>query len=109
MKDIRQGNASELIIDDTRIPACQLTVSSEKFLNRLLGRTDIEDALRRLDKLTQDEARMAAAESLKAMHGVDDRVVRVGNEFQGVSSQVQGVDNRVKGVDGKIDAVIDGG
>ncbi|KAH9977500.1 hypothetical protein BJV74DRAFT_153162 [Russula compacta] len=93
MKEIRQGKA----------------ISSEKFLNKLFGRTGIEDALRRLDKLTQDEVRMAAAESLKAIHGVDDKVVCVGNELQGVSSQVQGVDNRVKGFDGKIDAVIDGG
>jgi hypothetical protein len=34
-------------------------------MKKLVGRNDIEDALKRLDKLTQDEARMAIAENLK--------------------------------------------
>ena len=38
---------------------------------RLVGNTDIEDSLQRLDKLTQEEARMANAESLKVIHNVD--------------------------------------
>ncbi|KAH9030949.1 hypothetical protein EDB84DRAFT_1562403 [Lactarius hengduanensis] len=33
-----------------------------RFLNRLFGRTDIEDALHRLDKLTQEESRMIMAQ-----------------------------------------------
>lgn len=59
-----------------------------------MGRTDLEDSLGRLDRLTQEEARMAAAQGLKATHGVD--------------SKVQVVDNRVKGVDDKLHVVIDG-
>jgi hypothetical protein len=47
---------------------------SEKYLKKLLGKTKIEDALKRLDKLTQEEARMAAAQNLKVAHTVDDRV-----------------------------------
>jgi ribosome recycling factor len=39
-----------------------------------VGRTDIEDALKRLDKLTQDEVRMATAQLLKLTHAVDDKV-----------------------------------
>jgi hypothetical protein len=35
-----------------------------------VGRNDIEDALKRLDKLTQDEARMAIAENLKGAQDV---------------------------------------
>jgi len=38
--------------------------SLEKFLKKLLGRSDVEDALKRLDKLTQEEVRMATAEVL---------------------------------------------
>jgi hypothetical protein len=52
----------------------------------------LEDALRRLDKLTQEEARMATAETLKATHSVNERV-------RGVAAQVVGVDDRVAGVD----------
>jgi hypothetical protein len=53
----------------------------------LIGRADIEDALRRLDKLTQEEARMAAMQVLKATHSVD---------------------GRVKAIDGKVAKIVDG-
>lgn len=43
-------------------------------MKRLLGKSDIEDALRRLDKLTQEEARMATAEVLKVTQRVDEKV-----------------------------------
>jgi hypothetical protein len=43
-------------------------------MKRLIGKKDMEDALKRLDKLTQDEARMAAAENLKLTHVVDNKV-----------------------------------
>jgi hypothetical protein len=54
-----------------------------KFLKKLVGRKDIEDALKRLDKLTQ-EARMAAAQTLKLTHAVDNKVTGVGNKLKGV-------------------------
>ena len=43
-------------------------------MKKLLGKNDIEDALKRLDTLTQEEARMATAEVLKVTHRVDDNV-----------------------------------
>ncbi len=46
----------------------------EKFVKKLLGRNDIEDALKRLDALTMEEARMAIAETLNVTHRVDDNV-----------------------------------
>jgi hypothetical protein len=49
-------------------------VSPEKFLKKLLGRNDVEDALKRLDKLTQEEAKMVTAEVLKSTRNVDDNV-----------------------------------
>ena len=86
-----------------------------KYVKRLIGRTDIEDALGRLDRLTQDEVRMAAAQGLKATHEVDDKVQGVSTKVQGVdikvqgvNTKVQGVEDRVRGVDDKIDLVIDG-
>ena len=63
----------------------------EKYVKKLVGKTDIEDALDRLDRLTQEEARMAAAQGLKAAHDVDDKV-------QGVGDHVQRVDNKVQQV-----------
>ncbi|KAH9999583.1 hypothetical protein BJV74DRAFT_986494 [Russula compacta] len=47
---------------------------SKKYLKKLVGKNDIEDALKRLDTLTQEEARMAMAEILKVTHRVDDNV-----------------------------------
>ena len=44
-----------------------------KYLKKLVGKNDIEDALKRLDKLTQEVARMVTAEVLKITHGVDDK------------------------------------
>ena len=60
----------------------------------LMGRTDIKNALGRLDRLTQEEVRMAAAQGLKATHEVDGKV--------------QAVDDRVREVDNKVDLIIDG-
>jgi hypothetical protein len=103
-KEIEQGKASELFLGD-RLSRFVVYATSEKYLNKLVGRTDMEDALARLDKLTQDEVRMVAAEVLKTTHGVDDRVAAVDdnvrvvrNEMQGVRKQVQAVDERVNTV-----------
>jgi hypothetical protein len=40
----------------------------EKYLKKLIGKTDIEDALKRLDKLTNEEVRMVTAQVLRATH-----------------------------------------
>ena len=45
-----------------------------KFFKKLVGRKDIEDALQRLDQLTQEEARMAAAEALAITRDIGDDV-----------------------------------
>ena len=68
----------------------------------------MEDALHRLDKLTEEEARMATAEVLKATHAVDERVRGVDNRVAGVDERVAGVDDRVRAVDEKVAVVIDG-
>ena len=91
----------------------------EKYMKKLLGTTNIEDSLKRLDKLTQEEARMATAQVLKVTHtidegvrgvadkvvGVDDRVASVDKRVAGVDRRVEVVDNRVAGVDNKLEAV----
>ncbi|KAH9053583.1 hypothetical protein EDB87DRAFT_1690207 [Lactarius vividus] len=56
--------------------------SAKKFLKRLAGRTDLEDALKRLDNLTQEEARMALAEILRITHSVRDEVKVVDDKVQ---------------------------
>ena len=73
----------------------------EKYLKKLIGKTDLEDALKRLDKLTNEEARMVTAQVLEATHTVEDRVLDVDN-------RVAGVDNHVKAIDDKVAVIIDG-
>ena len=58
-------------------------------MKRLAGRTDLEDALKKLDKLTHEEARMATAQNLKATHTVDDRVKIVDAKVDSVGSGVK--------------------
>ncbi|KAF8258714.1 hypothetical protein EI94DRAFT_1814743 [Lactarius quietus] len=50
---------------------------AKKYLKRLIGEREIEDALNRLDKLTQEKARMAAAEVLRLTQIVDNQVTTV--------------------------------
>jgi hypothetical protein len=86
----------------------------EKYVKKLIGRTDMEDALKRLDKLTHEEARMATAENMKATHAVgesvrevNDKVVAIDNRVAVVGDRVTGVDDRVAGVDDRVRLVDD--
>jgi hypothetical protein len=53
----------------------------------------MEDALKKLDKLTQEEARMAAAQNLKATHAVDERVKGIGHTVEAIGNNVASVDD----------------
>jgi uncharacterized protein YoxC len=63
-----------------------------------MGNREIEDSLERLDKLTQEEARMASAEQLKMTHSVDGKVMGVDDRVRGVEGQVEGVRGDVQDV-----------
>jgi hypothetical protein len=69
-------------------------------LKKVVGRTDIEDSLVRLDLLTQEEVRMAAAQGLKATHAVHDKVQGVDDKVQQVADDIgdqkrSSFDNRI--------------
>ena len=49
----------------------------EKFGKRLIGRTETEDGLKRLDKLSHEEAWMGIAQNLKATHAVGEGVTEM--------------------------------
>ncbi|KAH9044883.1 hypothetical protein EDB84DRAFT_1576299 [Lactarius hengduanensis] len=78
---------------------------TKKYLKKLIGRKEVEDALQRLDALTQEEARMAATEALAISRGIDDKVKDVGEKVEGVNEKVEGVDERVQVVDMKVDDI----
>ena len=97
-KEIKQGRMSEQFGASISASTERL---SERFGKRLIGRTDMEDALKRLDKLTQEETRMTTAEVLRTAHAIDERV-------RGVNEQVLAVGDRVAGVHDKVAEVING-
>jgi hypothetical protein len=47
---------------------------TEKFMKRIVGRTEVEDALARLDMLTNEENLMTAARNLKVTQSIHDDV-----------------------------------
>ena len=66
----------------------------------------MEDGLKRLDKLTQEEARMATAQNLKVTHtvvdtvaAIDDRVANVDNK---VAEVIAGALNILKSIPGTV-------
>ena len=66
-KQVKQGRFSEYAIVYTLLMAqCAL----EKFAKKLLGESDVEAVLQKLDRLTQDEARMTVAQTLGVVHGL---------------------------------------
>jgi hypothetical protein len=43
---------------------------AEKFVKKLLGENEVGAVLQRLDRLTQDEARTTAAQTLEVVYGL---------------------------------------
>ena len=67
----------------------------------MAGRTDLEDALKKLDRLTQEEARIALSENLRLTHSVH-------GEVKVVEGKVEDIGDKVQCVDEKVQVVIDG-
>ncbi|KAH9026584.1 hypothetical protein EDB85DRAFT_164570 [Lactarius pseudohatsudake] len=95
--------------------------SAKRFLKRLAGRTDLEDAVKKLDRLTQEEARMALSEVLKITHivhddvkavdgkveSVDDKVEDMGDKVDDLGDKVDDMDDKVDDVGNKVDDIVD--
>lgn len=75
-----------------------------KIAKKFTGRTENEDALKRLDRLTQKD-RMATAQNLKVTHTVDKGVREVlvlVDTVIAMDDRIASVDNIAKGVDAKV-------
>jgi hypothetical protein len=81
---------------------------TEKYVKKLIGRTDIEDALKRLDNLTHEEALMATAQVLKLTHSVDDKVTSVDDKITRIDDKVVNIGDKVTGVDDQVKEVVNG-
>jgi archaellum component FlaC len=101
-KEIGQGRISMPFPVDV---SPKFDLPAERYLKKLFGINRLEDALRRLDKLSQEEARMAAAEILTITSGIDDTVKDVDERLEGVDERVQSVVMKVEGIEDKVQSV----
>ena len=83
--------------------------ATEKFAKKLLGDSEIETVLKRLDRLTEDEARMTVAQTMGVVYGLvgNMKIVMEGAEF--FASSITDILLRIRyvrwqGVDGQYSA-----
>ena len=79
-KQIKQGKPSESVFYEVLYYLTQC--NTEKLFKKLLGEKDIEAVLQRLDRLTQDEARITAAQTLDVVYGLVQNMKMVMNGKQ---------------------------
>lgn len=78
-QQIKQGRFSEFLLVDTSHLSEH---DAEKFARKLLGENDIEAVLLRLDRLTMEESRMTATQTMEVVYGLFNnmKVVMNGGE-----------------------------
>ena len=67
-KQINRGRLSKRVL--AMIIGATSKRNAEQFAKKLLGDSEIETILKRLDRLTQDEARMTVAQIFGIVHGL---------------------------------------
>jgi hypothetical protein len=84
-KQVEQGRFSKCAVTYTLSMA---ECATEKFAQKLLGEGEIEAVLQRLDRLTQDEARMTGAQTLSVVYGLvgNMKAVMEGTEWLHIPS-----------------------
>ncbi|KAI0294634.1 hypothetical protein B0F90DRAFT_1755988 [Multifurca ochricompacta] len=85
-----------------------LALSTKEMTQRRIkafGRTDVENALQRLDMLTQEETRMAVANNLAVTHDVNDNVKVVKEATHDVNKNVKAIKEITGIVDGSVKVI----
>ena len=80
----------------------------EQILKRLMGKTEVEDALLRLDMLTKEECLMVVARNLEVAHHVDANVTTTRELTQGIDNSVKVIKWVARGMDNNVRAAKDG-
>jgi hypothetical protein len=70
-KEMKQSRASKLVLFLLSLGS---HMCLEKFLKKIAGITKLEDGLKKLDKMTNEEARMANAEALRLCQTIYKKV-----------------------------------
>lgn len=61
-------------MDTIKISFYMASCAAEMFVKKLLGESEVEAVLQRLDRLTQDEAQRTVAQTLSVVHGLVNNV-----------------------------------
>jgi methyl-accepting chemotaxis protein len=91
-------------------------------VKRVAGRTDLEDGMKKLDKMTLEEVAMASAQLLKVTHDIHERSATVANgvdcvdqkvqvvvaQVGDIKCDVQAVGDQVEVVDERVQVIVDG-
>ena len=80
----------------------------ERIMKRLMGKKEVEEALSRLDMLTQEECLMMAAESLEVAHHVDANTTKTRELTQDIDNSVKVIKWAICGMDNSVRAAKDG-
>jgi hypothetical protein len=93
-KQIKQGKPSESFFGEVLYYLTRCHLNAVKLFKKLLGEKDVEEVLQRLDRLTLDEARITAAQTLEVVHGLiqNMRVVMYGEQIH-LAYRLLGVDD----------------
>ena len=91
-KGIKENCASKSIHGDRSAPS--IYSSSETFMKKLIGRSDIEDALQRLETVIGEETRMATTETLKGIHDLKNTLNACGDMLQDVGERVKDIGHK---------------
>ena len=78
--------------------------NAEKYMKRLIGKKEVEDALGRLDMLTNEENLMTVARNLEVTHRVDVNVKATQELTHRVDDKVTTIEEVVHDVDGNVRA-----
>ena len=82
-KQIKQGKPSKSVFSDCEVLSYLTQCDTVKLVKKLFGEKDVEAVLQRLGRLTQDEARITAAQTLEVVYGLTQnmRVVMDGEQI----------------------------
>ena len=103
-REMKQTRASEFV---HRQILLMTHIDSEKFVKRVAGRTDLEDGLNKLDKLTNEESLLASAQLLKVTHDIHSIVTDVAGNVEGFEEKVQVVVSQVEDIKYDVQLVSD--
>ena len=96
-KEMKQSRANEFIL---YLRSFEAYMCAETFL-KIAGITKLEGGLKKLDKMQNEEARMANAELMWLAYDINKKV-------EGIDEKVLGVEGNVKVVENKVQTVMDG-